>query len=219
MTTEQVAQLLAMVGAYYPTYKPDNKALTVKAWASVLVDEDNDKITEALKTRVRTSDSAFAPSAGELIGIARRIENPEVSDADVTKAWIQVRQAIGDSGYHAAERFAELSPNIQRAVGSPYILYEIGQSENPVSVDAFRGQFMKAYRAVLEERRFTDRAPEEVKKKLETAWPDVPKVEANEDTRKLLIEQERNAVPMPQRIKDILIARGLRKPDEEEDEA
>jgi hypothetical protein len=61
-------------------------------------------------------------------------------------AWAHVYKAICDSNYHAEERFAELDPIEQRAVGSPDVLKGWAMADAEDGLTVIQSQFLKAYR-------------------------------------------------------------------------
>jgi hypothetical protein len=140
MTREETKQIIRMLVETYPNYHPNDLTTTVDIWASLLSDYRAGDIQAALKKYILTSTSGFAPSPGQIIAL---IPTGAKSDMD---AWAHVYKAICDSNYHAEERFSELDPIEQRAVGSPDVLKGWAMADAEDGLTVIQSQFLKAYR-------------------------------------------------------------------------
>ena len=63
-------------------------------------------------------------------------------------AWGMVRRAIGDSAYHASERFEELPEVVKKAVGGPQNLREWSQMDSDTVGSVIQSNFLRTYRVV-----------------------------------------------------------------------
>ncbi len=164
MNKQETAKILAVISMYYPNYKPDDKAGTVEAWHAMLEDYSYQQIDAALRVYVRTNKTAFAPAIGQLIGIIDDLQN-QGEEMNEGEAWALVHKAICDSAYHAEERFAELPPMIQRAVGSAGQLERWAKDEG-YNASVVSSNFMRSYRAVLESEKTRRRLPADIRNRL-----------------------------------------------------
>lgn len=160
MTRDETIQLLMVIQAAYPNYKPPDKTVAVNTWLMMLEEYDKQSVMMAIKVYIATDTSGFAPSIGQVIDKIKSITTPK-SMSEI-EAWSLVRKAISDSGYNATARFNELPPECQRAVGSPSQLRMWAQdtefNENVVS-----SNFMRCYRTELAKQREIDRMPLEIR--------------------------------------------------------
>lgn len=164
MTRDETIQLLMVIQAAYPNYKPPDKTVAVNTWLMMLQEYDNQTVMLAVKAYIATDTSGFAPSIGQVIDKIKSITTPK-SMSEI-EAWSLVRKAISDSGYNATARFNELPVTCQRAVGSPAQLRMWAQdtefNENVVS-----SNFMRCYRTEIARQREIDRMPSEIRQMID----------------------------------------------------
>lgn len=67
MTRDSVIQMLMIIQASYPNYKPPDKTVTVNMWHEMLKEYDEASAMTALKEFIKTDTSGFAPSIGQII--------------------------------------------------------------------------------------------------------------------------------------------------------
>ena len=157
MTREQTVDLIHSIASLYPNWKPDNLTETVNAWCWALADYTAEQVKAALIIYMKTSNAGFAPSAAQLIGcINRPQENEYMTDGE---AWALVKRAIQDGIYHSAERFNELPPLIQQAVGNANMIRQWAMSETEDVNTVIASNFARSYRAVVERQKFNDKVP------------------------------------------------------------
>lgn len=162
MTRDETKELLMTINAVYPNFKvkPEQMTFTVNAWHKLLEAYPADTVNAAMQIYVRTDNSGFAPSVSQIIGAMKNVRhNEELTEA---QAWAMVKKAIGDSGYHAQERFDELPPVIQRAVGNPSMLHQWGMTDSDEVNTVIMSNFQRAYRAELSRKEFYDSVPPEL---------------------------------------------------------
>lgn len=164
MTRDETIQLLMVIQAAYPNYKPPDKTVAVNTWLMMLQEYDNQTVMLAVKAYIATDTSGFAPSIGQVIDKIKSITTPK-SMSEI-EAWSLVRKAISDSGYNATARFNELPMACQRAVGSPSQLrmwaLDTEFNENVVS-----SNFMRCYRSEIARQREIDRMPSEIRQMID----------------------------------------------------
>ena len=67
MTREETKQMLMVIQATYPNYKPPEKAVAINAWTMALEEYPYKAVEIALKAYIKTDTSGFAPSPGQVI--------------------------------------------------------------------------------------------------------------------------------------------------------
>lgn len=148
MTETDVRKLLFTINSAYPTFRVENPDQMVAVWMEFLGDQDPIAIGAALKQRIRTSTSNYAPSIGELIQGAYEIRNKE-NELTPGEAWSLVYKALCRSTYYAEEEYNKLPPLVQKAVGSPYQL-RAWASDSSFNEGVAASNFRKAYATVCE---------------------------------------------------------------------
>lgn len=166
MTREEVKKILMIMDASYPNFKVEDLTSTIDAWLFALEDEDYTAITVALKTFLKTSGSAFAPSASQLIEMAYKPKS--LNQLSEVEAWDLVSKAVRRSAYNAEEEFNKLPPVVQKAVGSPSMLHAWSQSDLEAFETVVASNFERAYKTVLKREEEIDRLPKEARLQLET---------------------------------------------------
>lgn len=146
MTREETKTIIRVLMAAYPNFKPESLTETVQIWHMMLEDVDYKLISLAVKSYIRTNNSGFAPSIGELTEQVNKITSPE--EMTETKAWGLVMKAIRNSGYNSEEEFNKLPERIQKAVGSPKQLWSMATDES-FNEQVASSNFMRAYRTVV----------------------------------------------------------------------
>lgn len=164
MTREDVKKMLMVITNAYPSFKPIDLSATVDIWFDILQDYPVQSAMVALKTYIMTDTKGFAPTVGQIIEKMNVVS--EMSELTAMEAWALVGRALRDSTYHAQERFNELPPTVQKAVGSADNLRAWGLDEN-YNENVAQSQFIKAYERVLEHKKEIARMPKEVRALLE----------------------------------------------------
>lgn len=166
MTRDEVKKLMVIIVNTYPNFKPSNLSVTVDIWFEILKNFPYEKTMMALKTYIVTDKSGFAPSIGQVID-KMDIAN-EYSEINEMQAWALVSKALRDSSYHAKERFEELPPTIQKAIGTPENLMAWGRDEN-YNENVAQSQFIRCYRNELQRKREFARLPDDVRTLIESS--------------------------------------------------
>ena len=146
MTRDEVKQIVRILVATYPNFKADNIKETIDSWYFFLEDENARDIAVAVKTLVKTSNSAFAPSVSEIIDYAHRLDKEEQLLS--SEAWALVRPAIADSYYNATKHFESFPTEIQKAIGSPQVLKTWGDNDSKTVDSVIASLFKKNYETV-----------------------------------------------------------------------
>ena len=159
MTREETKELLMMIRAIYPNFnvKTEEMTPTINAWHLMLEDYPAEAIKGALQIYVKTNNTGFAPSVSQLIGsMFAAKENDQLSEGE---AWALVKKAIQDGNYHAEERFAELPPVVQRAIGGASMIHQWAQTDSDEVNTVVMSNFQRTYRAVLSKQEFGEKVP------------------------------------------------------------
>lgn len=211
MTEKEVRQLLAMTQAVYPNYNPPSREAAVNAWLMCLSEYDNNVVMAAFKAYMTTNTSGFAPAPGQLIEILQTLTQP--SELNELEAWSIVRKALSDSSYNSVERFQELPPIVQKAVGTPQQL-KIWACDSEFNENVVSSNFIKTYRTEVKRTTELNKMPENVRKLIETVNTNSISAQiASENKRTISLSLEdkkieetgkmevRNSVPMPEKYK------------------
>ncbi len=165
MTKTECKKLVLSMMALYSRFYPDPEGmmgLMTESWYLVLGDIPYQDAVTGLKWYARADTAGFPPSPGQIVHrvqMAREAADQH-SWMGEGEAWSLVSKAIEDSAYHAEEQFSRLPPVIQRAVGSPSALRQMGQEEK---LSVTRGQFARSYEQAVARTRAEASMPEEVR--------------------------------------------------------
>ena len=211
MTEKEVRQLLAMTQAVYPNYNPPSREAAVNAWLLCLSEYDNSLVMAAFKAYMTTNTSGFAPVPGQLVEILQTLTQP--SELNELEAWSLVRKALSDSSYNSVERFQELPPIVQKAVGTPQQL-KIWACDSEFNENVVSSNFIKTYRTEVERTTELNKMPNDVRKLIEMVNTNAVSAQiASENKRTISLSLEdkkteetgkmevRNSVPMPEKYK------------------
>ena len=211
MTEKEVRQLLAMTQAVYPNYNPPSREAAVNAWLLCLSEYDNSLVMAAFKAYMTTNASGFAPAPGQLIEILQNLTQPQ--ELNELEAWSLVRKALSDSSYNSVERFQELPPMVQKAVGTPQQL-KIWACDSEFNENVVSSNFIKTYKTEVKRATELNKMPENVRKLIEMVNTNSASAQiASENKRTISLSLEdkkteetgkmevRNSVPMPEKYK------------------
>lgn len=158
MTEKEAGKLLFTIEAMFPSFHPENPEATKKAWLWALKDYPADAIMGALEIYVKTNTTGFAPSVSQLINsMYTPKKNEQLSEGE---AWSLVKKAIQDGNYHAEERFNELPPLVQRAVGSPNMIHQWAGTDSDEVNTVIMSNFQRTYRTVSDREMYQSKVPE-----------------------------------------------------------
>ena len=145
MTREEFGTLaMAMKAAYSQNGTFLTKDADLRIWYTMLGDLDYKLASQAVQKHIQTSK--FPPTIADIRAGAMDITTTgDISEMD---AWSMVRRAIGDSAYHASERFEELPEVVKKAVGGPQNLREWSQMDSDTVGSVIQSNFLRTYRVV-----------------------------------------------------------------------
>ena len=157
MTLEETKKLLMAIDAMYPSFDVKNPIATAEAWHWALEEYPAEAVKASLQIYLKTSQSGFAPSVSQLIdGIHKPADKDRLTEGE---AWALVKKALADSGYNAKERFEELPPEVQKAVGGVEILRQWGMTDSDEVNTVIMSNFQRTYKAVISQKEYADRVP------------------------------------------------------------
>jgi len=165
MTREEVKELLMTIKAIYPNFnvKPEEMTPTINAWHLMLEEYPASAIAGSLKVYTRTNSTGFAPAVSQLInGLYKTRSNNQISEGE---AWALVKKAIQDGNYHAEERFNELPPLVQKAVGTSNMIRQWAMCESSEVNTVVMSNFQRNYKTILTRQEFDERVPEALAEK------------------------------------------------------
>lgn len=160
MTFEETQKLLITINAIYPSWKVENPEATTQAWHWALKEYPAEAVNGALQIFLKTDKAGFVPSVSQLIGcMYAPSQNEQLSEGE---AWNLVKDAIRDSNYHSEERFKELPPVVQKAVGGANMLRQWAMCDSDEVNTVIASNFMRTYKVVLSKREFGEKVPEQL---------------------------------------------------------
>ena len=191
MTEDETKEILMRIQAVYPNWKPQVplRVLT-ETWHDYLKGYSKGHILLAVNTYVTTNTSGFAPSVGQILETLQHITTPE--ELNEMEAWTLVSKAISNGYYGANEEFAKLPPLVQEAVGSPQQLSRWATAEISSIESVAQSNFMRTYRAVLEQSKQIERMPLEIRNLLESVNKNSYKLQIETNNLKMLESDKNN---------------------------
>lgn len=162
MTSMETTAILAVIKTAYPRYyDKTEKELkeTISLWHTMLAEYRADTVSAAVKALIATSK--FPPTIAEVIEMINTLTKP--AELGEVEAWGLVKNAIRNSTYHSVEEFDKLPKTIQRTLGNPSVLREWAISEDESMENVIASNFMRAYRAKVDNVRTLEAVPASVK--------------------------------------------------------
>lgn len=157
MTIDDTKKLLATVNALYPNWRVDNPQETAAAWHWIIKEYPVDVVMAGLEIFAKTDNSGFAPSASQIISCINKPKDNEYLPEG--EAWALVKRAIQDGGYHSVERFNELPPLVQKAVGGASMIQQWAMCESEEVNTVVMSNFQRSYRVIVDRQKFDDKVP------------------------------------------------------------
>ena len=206
MTRNETIELLMMVQAAFPNYKPQDKTVAVNTWFLMLADYPYQQVQMALKAYIATDTSGFAPSIGQIIDKMQMINSHE--EQNEMEAWSLVSKALRNGNYKSREEFEKLPDLVKEAVGSPENIHNWAQADIKSVESVIQSNFIKSYRLVVNRQKEIQKLPKEIKAMISgNKNCDGKRIEKSQNTMletKEEPEEERKCIPMPDRLKEKL---------------
>ena len=206
MTREETIELLMMVQAAFPNYKPPDKTVAVNTWFLMLADYPYQQVQMALKAYIATDTSGFVPSIGQIIDKMQMINSH--AEQNEMEAWSLVSKALRNGNYKSKEEFEKLPDLVKEAVGSPENIHNWAQSDIKSVESVIQSNFIKSYRLVVNRQKEIQKLPKEIKAMISgNKNCDGKRIEKPQNTMLEMKEEpaeERKCIPMPDRLKEKL---------------
>ena len=206
MTRDETIELLMMVQAAFPNYKPPDKTVAVNTWFLMLSDYPYQQVQMALKSYIATDTSGFAPSIGQIIDKMQMINSH--AELNEMEAWSLVSKALRNGNYKSREEFEKLPDLVKEAVGSPENIHNWAQADIKSIESVIQSNFIKSYRLVVNRQKEMQKLPKEIKAMISgNKTCDGKRIEKSQNTMletKEDPEEERKCIPMPDRLKEKL---------------
>ena len=206
MTRDETIELLMMVQAAFPNYKPPDKTVAVNTWFLMLADYPYQQVQMALKAYIATDTSGFAPSIGQIIDKIQMINSH--AEQNEMEAWSLVSKALRNGNYKSREEFEKLPDLVKEAVGSPENIHNWAQSDIKSIESVIQSNFIKSYRLVVSRQKEIQKLPKDIKAMISGNKDcDGKRIEKSQNAMletKEEQEEERKCIPMPDQLKEKL---------------
>lgn len=190
MTRQDVVKMFFLVKSAYPKFYRDfgeeETKYYIESWFMVFANVDTVSAFKGLKVYMSTETSGFPPSPGQIMDCIHRLTPDELPNE--MEAWTLVDRAVRNSNYNAQEEFDRLPMVVKRAVRNPARLREWAQMDIATYQTVEQSNFMRTYRAEVENERRNQRIPSDIRPQLEVI--ETPAVMIEERT-----EHEKAAAP------------------------
>ena len=165
MNIKETSAIMDVLSIAYPNYyrglHPDDIKKAIALWTEMFKDNEARMVTAAVKALIATSESTYPPNIGQVKAYIRKIYGSE--EMNEMAAWAEVRRAVKRSIYFAKDEFDDLSPLVQKTVGSYETLREWATTDEDVLGTVVASNFMRAYRAQAQSKKEFDALPEDIK--------------------------------------------------------
>lgn len=202
MTREETINILMVIQAAYPNYKPPDKTITVNLWYRMLKDYTYQQVEAAVDAYIRTDKSGFAPSIGAVIDKIQMIFGLS-DEINEMAAWNLVWKAVKSSGdYERAEKnFKDLPAAIQKTVRNPGQLREWALTHD-INVEVVSSNFMRAYRVEASREKELKKLSPDLLKLIGTAASQLIKENNVKGIKEIEPPRKKKPVPMPDWAKE-----------------
>ena len=161
MTRDEVINILMVIQAAYPNYKPQDKTVAVNTWYMMLKDYEKEVVEAALKIYIASDTSGFAPAIGQLIDKINTVTAPP--ELNSMAAWGLVSTALRNGNYGAEQEFEKLPSTVKKAVGSPDNLRHWALSDSKSIETVIQSNFIRTYEAEVRRKSEADKTPPDVR--------------------------------------------------------
>ena len=163
MDLKETAAIMAILKVAYPRYYTDttkNEAQeAINLWHTMLAEYPANIVNPAIKALIATNP--YPPTIADVIERIKMLTTkPMLGEVE---AWGFVKAAIRNSTYHSIEEFEKLPPTVQATIGSPSVLREWAISEDENTETVVASNFMRSYRAKVDNRKTVEAIPSNVK--------------------------------------------------------
>lgn len=161
MTRDEIKEMLMVIQAAYPNYKPQDKTVAVNTWYMMLKDYEKEVVEAALKIYIASDTSGFAPAIGQLIDKINTVTAPP--ELNSMAAWGLVSTALRNGNYGAEQEFEKLPLTVKKAVGSPDNLRHWARSDSKSIETVIQSNFIRTYEAEVRRKNEAAKTPPDVR--------------------------------------------------------
>lgn len=165
MTKREVAELMTVLQANYPDsfrgLSDGGFAARVSLWHEFFGEYPAQIVHAAAKSFMATDTKGFMPNVGQINEHIHRMRKSE--EMTPAEAWALVYKAICNSYYNAAEEFAKLPPECQRAVGDPQQLREWATMDADTVQSVIGSNFQRSFKIRQDRDKDFEKLPGDVK--------------------------------------------------------
>ena len=167
MNKQEAAKFVMRIKTRYPNayakFDSETMLMVVQTWAEDLETIPYEVADAALKQFVLNDTQGFPPTSGQLMYYIDKAMHPE--DQNGEEAWLEVKRSARNDPDAAEEQFERLPKVIQKTIGSPRFLVELGRAEE--SEDAVRKSlFMRTFNETMKREREDRMLPSAIRKLL-----------------------------------------------------
>lgn len=160
MMRDEIKEMLMVIQAAYPNYKPQDKTVAVNTWYMMLKDYEKEVVEAALKIYIASDTSGFAPAIGQLIDKINTVTAPP--ELNSMTAWGLVSKALSNGLNGAEKEFEKLPPTVKKAVGSPENLRHWAMSDVRSVETVIQSNFIRSYEAEVRRKNEAAKTPKDV---------------------------------------------------------
>lgn len=165
MTRNETVDLLHLVSAAYPTFKPDSISDTVKLWQIMFADKSYNDLQVALYAYI--SDHKFPPTPADIIEKLNGLKHLATGDQlSAMEAWALVSKAIRRGGYYYREDYEALPELAKQAIGSPEQIHQYA-IDSEYNEGVAQSNFIRAYDRAVNRQKEIEALPAQCKQLLQ----------------------------------------------------
>ena len=167
MNKQEAAKFVLKIKARYPNayakFDAESMLAVIETWTDDFSNVPYEVADAALKQFVLNDTQGFPPTSGQLMYYIDKAMHPE--DQNGEEAWLEVKRSARNDPDAAEEQFGRLPKVIQKTIGSPRFLVELGRAEE--SEDAVRKSlFMRTFNETMKREREDRMLPSAIRKLL-----------------------------------------------------
>ena len=180
MNIEETKKVAFIIKSNYPKYYQSFSDMDmrnmVEVWNAVFEGYSYPAVCAGVKAYMSNDTEGFPPVPGQIIDYIHKLTEKPENRLTEAEAWSLVYKAICDSNYHSVERFNELPPIVQKAVGSPHVLQGWAQTDM-ADMEVIKSNFQRGYRTAQDRHEEEAKIPESVKVILENMTSQMAQIE------------------------------------------
>ncbi len=166
MNKSETAKIMAVLKTSYPQYyrgmSDDELTAAVNLWQSMFDDTPYRTVAAGVKAFLATDVKGFPPSIGQVKEHIAKLTRPQDAMTE-QEAWTLVKKALRNSAYGYMEEYEKLPAEVRAVIGSPSVLRDWGQIDMRELDTVVASNFMRSYRARVQNEREYASMPESVR--------------------------------------------------------